>query len=102
MKNDVIYLEAHPFLEEDAEQFENNLTSVVSLLVKIADERDYEIDWAAAYAAINEPTGIPVVIGMYLPKVMQAKVEEKLRAELSRAEKVNLKLQLDSKINLTN
>lgn len=102
VKNDVIYLEAHPFLDEDATLFENNLTSVVSMLVKISDERDYEIDWAAAYDAINNPTGIPRVIGMYLPQIMQAKVEEKLRTELTRAKQVNLKLRLDSGINLTN
>ncbi len=102
VKDDVIYLEAHPFLEEDAEKFENNLTSVVSMLVQFADDRDYEIDWATAYEAINKPTGLPVVIGMYLPKLMQAKVEEKLNRELTQAEKVNLQLRLDSKINLTN
>ncbi|MEQ8290112.1 MAG: L,D-transpeptidase family protein [Gammaproteobacteria bacterium] len=102
VKNNVIYLEAHPFLDEDATLFENNLTSVVSLLVKISDERDYEIDWAAAYDAINNPTGVPRVIGMYLPEIMQAKVEEKLRTELTRARQVNLKLQLDSGINLAN
>ncbi len=102
VKDEVIYLEAHPFLEEDKEQFENNLTSVVSMLVQFADDRDYEIDWATAYDAINNPTGVPVVIGMYLPSLMQAKVEEKLSEELTKAEKVNLQLRLDSGINLTN
>ena len=68
----------------------------------MADNRDYEIDWAAAYAAINKPTGVPVAIGMFLPKIMQAKVEEKLSKELTQAEKVNLQLRLDSKINTSN
>ncbi len=102
VKNDVIYIEAHPFLEEDATQFKNNLTSVVSLLVQISDDRDYEIDWAEAYEAINNPTGVPRVIGMYLPEIMQAKVEEKLREQITRARQANLKLQLDSGINLAN
>ena len=100
VKGDEIYLEAHPFLEEDAKDFENNLTSVVNLLVKIADDRDYEIDWSIAYEEINNPSGVPIMIGMYLPTLMQAKVEEKLKAALSQAKQVNLQLQLDSKINL--
>ncbi|MEM7027535.1 MAG: L,D-transpeptidase family protein [Pseudomonadota bacterium] len=102
VKGDEIYLEAHPFLEEDSNRFENNLTSVVNLLVQIADDRDYEIDWSAAYEEINNPSGVPVSIGMYLPTLMQAKVEEKLKAALSQAKQVNLQLQLDSKINLSN
>lgn len=102
VKNDVIYLEAHPSLDEDLEKYQNNLTSVVSLIIEISNDRDYEIDWAAAYEAINNPTGLPVVIGMYIPKVMQAKVEEKLKKELTQAEKVNLQLRLDSKIETTN
>ena len=69
IQNDVIYLEAHPYLEEDAEQFENNLTSIVSLIMQLADERDYEIDWSIAYEAINNPTGIPIEIGMFMPRL---------------------------------
>lgn len=102
VKNDVIYLEVHPYLDEDAEKFENNLTSVVSFIIELANGRDYEIDWATAYKAISKPTGIPIAIGMYLPKVMQAKVEDKLSKELTQAEKVDLQLRLDSKINITN
>ncbi len=99
IKNDVIYLEAHPFLEEDADKFENNLTSIVSLIVQLANERDYEIDWAVAYEAINNPNGLPIEIGMFLPKMMQAKVEDKLSAELIQAQQKNLQLRLDSNID---
>lgn len=69
VKDEVIYLEAHPFLQEDSEQYQNNLTSVVSLLIKMADGRDYELDWDKAHEAINQPTGLPVAIGMFLPEV---------------------------------
>ncbi len=102
VKDDVIYLEVHPFLDEDMEKYENNLTSVVSLIIEISNDRDYEIDWSVAYKAINKPSGLPVAIGMYMPKIMQAKVEEKLSKELTRAEKVNLQLRLDSRLNLAN
>lgn len=122
VKDNVIYLEAHPFLEEDIEKFENNLTSVVALIVETSNDKKYELDWASAYEAINKPTGLPIAIGMYLPEmpenqlatiineevrdnnseesidVLQSKVSEKLNNEISQAEKVKLELRLDSTI----
>ena len=68
VKDEVIYLEAHPFLQEDSEQYQNNLTSVVSLLIDMAGGRDYELDWDKAHEVINRPTGLPVAIGMFLPE----------------------------------
>jgi L,D-transpeptidase ErfK/SrfK len=122
VKDNVIYLEAHPFLIEDIEKYENNLTSVVALIVEITNDQNYELDWSAAYEAINKPTGLPVAIGMYLPEIIQAKVDtksteelqvkvdenltegfqakvaEKLNKDLTQAEKVNLQLRLDSSL----
>lgn len=100
VKDNVIYLEAHPFLHEDTEKYENNLTSVVALIIEKSNDQDYELDWSVAYDAINKPSGLPIAIGMLLPEVMQAKVAEKLANALTQAEKVNLQLQLDSKLNL--
>ncbi len=77
VKDSVIYLEAHPFLDEDMEQYENNLTSVVSLIVEISNEKNYELDWSKAYEAIGNPSGLPVAIGMYLPETLQEKVAKK-------------------------
>lgn len=123
VKDNVIYLEAHPFLEEDTEKFENNLTSVVALIVEVSNDKNYELDWSAAYDAINKPTGLPVAIGMLLPETMQAKLVEKpsrelqakvsenlgevlerkvakkLSKALNQAEKVNLELRLDSTLD---
>ena len=65
--NDKIYLEAHPYLEEDAEQFEGNLTSVVEMLIKITGERGYQVDWVLARSVIAESNGIPVEIGRIKP-----------------------------------
>ncbi len=118
VKDNVIYLEAHPFLVEDVEKFENNLTSVVALIVEISNDKDYELDWSVAYEAISKPTGLPVAIGMYLPDVekntenkenllqakasinlseeLENKVTNKLNKELSRAKNTNLELRLDS------
>ena len=75
VKDGVIYLEAHPFLQEDSEQYQNNLTSVVGLLINMAGGRGYEMDWDKAHKAINQPTGLPVAIGMFLPEVMPDKGE---------------------------
>ena len=65
--NDRIYLEAHPYLEEDTEQFEGNLTSVVESLIKVTGERGYQVDWALASSVIAESNGIPVEIGRIKP-----------------------------------
>lgn len=58
-----IYLEAHPFLEEDAAMFKDNLTSVVRILIDITNDKNYEVDWVLANRVIKEMTGIPVLIG---------------------------------------
>jgi L,D-transpeptidase ErfK/SrfK len=99
VKDNVIYLEAHPFLDEDTQKYENNLTSVVALIIEISNDKDYELDWSAAYEAINKPTGLPIAIGKYLSKVMQAKVDTKLSNAITQAEKLNLQLQLDSNLS---
>ena len=67
--NDRLYLEAHPYLEEDTEQFEGNLTSVVEMLIKVTGEGGYQVDWARAKSVIAESKGIPVEIGRIKPVV---------------------------------
>lgn len=57
------YLEAHPFLDEDGEQFRENLTSVVKMLVELTGDDNYVIDWALAKDVIREARGVPVEIG---------------------------------------
>ena len=63
---DKIYLEAHPYLEEDTEQFEGNLTSVVEMLIDITGERGYQVDWDLVKTVIAESNGIPVEIGLVI------------------------------------
>ena len=74
--NDKIYLEAHPFMEEDAEQFEGNLTSVVEMLIKITGDRGYQVDWGLAQSVIAESNGIPVEIGRIIKTEQQEGVEK--------------------------
>ena len=71
VKNDVIYLEAHPFLDEDKEIFENNLTSIISMIIKISNERQYQLDMSTAYEAIKNPNGLPVPVGMFLNNIKE-------------------------------
>jgi L,D-transpeptidase ErfK/SrfK len=66
IKDDVIYLEAHPFLDEDKDMFENNLTSIISMVIKLSNEREYQLDMSIAYEAIKNPNGLPIPIGIIL------------------------------------
>ena len=58
-----IYLEAHPYLLEDASLYKDNLTSVVRMLIDITDDKDYRIDWSLAKQVIHEMNGMPVAVG---------------------------------------
>ena len=58
-----IYLEAHPYLQEDAPLFKDNLTSVVRMLIDITGDNSYFMDWDMAKKVIHEMNGIPVVVG---------------------------------------
>ncbi|MDX1518987.1 MAG: L,D-transpeptidase family protein [Gammaproteobacteria bacterium] len=62
--NGVLYLEAHPYLDEDASVFENNLTPIVKLIVESTAEQDYEIDWDLVREVARNPTGVPTPIGV--------------------------------------
>ncbi len=66
IRDGVIYLEAHPYLIEDREKYQNNLASVADFILENAKGRNYVVDWNAAYTAIDKPTGLPIAIGMYL------------------------------------
>lgn len=93
-----IYLEAHPFLQEDADKFAGNLTSVVKMVVNITSERRYTIDWELAKRVINERKGIPVVIGRLLasqPDVRTATAGEEETDAFPRG----LILRLDSELH---
>lgn len=92
-KDGRIYLEAHPYLKEDADKFEGNLTSVVKMVVKITSERRYSIDWNLAKQVIEERKGIPVVIGRFLPThadVRTATAEKKDSGTSSKGLKLRL------------
>ncbi len=72
IRDNKIWLEAHPFLEEDSDQFQDNLTSVVKMIVDLTDEENYRIEWDLAKRIIREMKGIPIVIGRLKSSQMQA------------------------------
>ena len=67
-----LYLEAHPYLEEDTEQFQANLTSVVEGLISITGDAGYQVDWDLAKSVIAESNGIPVEIGRVIETEQEA------------------------------
>ena len=69
--NQVIYLEAHPFLDEDANGDANDLGFVAGMIKKITGDRQYEIDWPVARQTIIRQAGIPVPIGILIPNIAQ-------------------------------
>lgn len=91
--NDKIYLEAHPFLEEDSEQFRDNLTSVVKMIVKLTDKDDYKIEWELAKQVIKEMSGVPIVIGRVVSATMQAQADINVIEESAVESGISLQLE---------
>jgi len=63
LRGERLYLEAHPYLEEDMKTFKDNLTPVVQMVVASTDEKAYEIDWLLARQVVQDAQGVPVEIG---------------------------------------
>lgn len=61
-KEGVLYLEAHPFLEEDAEVFKG-LAPVVELVAAVTKDDNFEINWDMVRKTARNPAGVPVPIG---------------------------------------
>jgi len=64
--NGKLMLEASPYLEEDTDQFEGNMTSVVKMVVEVSKQNKYEVDWDLIRKVITERDSIPVEIGRVL------------------------------------
>ncbi len=60
---DNLYLEVHPYLDEDAELYENNLTPVVKMIIDSTGEGAFDIDWDEVRKTVRHPTGVPTKIG---------------------------------------
>ena len=61
-----IYLEAHPWLDEDTDYFRGSLTSILKMLLAISEDGRYEMDWDLARQVITDVNGMPTVVGKLL------------------------------------
>jgi L,D-transpeptidase ErfK/SrfK len=96
LRGERLFLEAHPYLDEDAHVFKENLTPVVKLVVASTEERAYEIDWTLARQVIQDAQGVPVEIGRLKPgPVTVAKSAERpaRSGREARGEGLNLRLE---------
>jgi L,D-transpeptidase ErfK/SrfK len=91
---DRIYLEAHPYLEEDEHLYKENLTSVVRALIDLTEGRNYEIDWGLAKRVVSELQGVPVVIG-------RISAQEQPVADSSLTDPASVRLKLDTNLRRT-
>ena len=96
--NNRFYLEAHPYLVEDSEQFEENLTSVVRIIVGLTDEKKYDINWDLAKEVIRDARGIPVEIGK-LKTPASGVIAESGKKLTSPGESRSLELRLETSLN---
>jgi len=62
-RGEVLYLEAHPSLEGDADETELSLSGVVDLIARETDGLDVKLDWDVLKATVQRRTGIPTEIG---------------------------------------
>lgn len=66
----MLYVEAHPPLEEDNGAYGNNLTPLVRAIVGATQERAYTVDWGMARAVAEKSHGIPLPV---LPLTQEAR-----------------------------
>ena len=64
-------LEASPYLEEDTDQFEGNMTSIVKMVVEVSKQHKYEVDWDLIRKVITERDSIPVEIGRVTDELLE-------------------------------
>lgn len=81
VQNHTIYLEVHPFMQEDARQHQNNrLANMAKAIERVIGNSSHEIDWAVVRQAIDRPNGIPVAIGILMPGTTRASTEPGITA----------------------
>ena len=69
--NGKLMLEASPYLEEDTDQFEGNMTSIVKMVVEVSKQHKYEVDWDLIRKVITERDSIPVEIGRVTDELLE-------------------------------
>lgn len=57
--NGVMYVEAHPPLEEHRDQFADHFTQVVERVIALTERYPQEVDWQALRKVVTSPDGVP-------------------------------------------
>jgi len=103
VRDGVIYLEVHPHMVEDSEHFEeNNMTDVVKYIVRITEERQYQIDWDMVREVVEDSRGIPVAVGLHTPesrKYAEAENKEFIPTKVKDSAKAGMHLRLETTLN---
>ncbi len=85
-RNGLLYVEAHPPLDEDVEKFARNRTPVIEAVVKVSPESNSSIDWEKVVKVSEETRGLPTQVSTEVLDVVavlsdtQSKVQEKIKA----------------------
>jgi L,D-transpeptidase ErfK/SrfK len=89
----IVYLETHPYLAEDADEFTEPFNIIMDLIFDRVGDDNYYIDWDLVREVLDDPRGIPVAVGMEMPGFLQARAENDVPAGESEQ---GLPLQLDT------
>jgi L,D-transpeptidase ErfK/SrfK len=63
----VLYLEVHPYLDEDAASVPDNFTELVGRITTMAQAAGQTVDWDFLQKVISEKTGIPTAVSTVKP-----------------------------------
>ncbi len=74
-KDGVLYLEAHPFLEEDSETYKG-LGPIVALVTAATEGDNFEINWDMVRKTARNPAGVPVPIGIRIEAPVDVETKE--------------------------
>jgi L,D-transpeptidase ErfK/SrfK len=62
--NDRLYLEVHPYLDEDEAAFGNQHTRVMQLIVAGNRDAQADLEWSSLQQALKDRSGMPLAIGL--------------------------------------
>ena len=67
LDDDLVFLEAHTWLNEDVKEYKGNVESVFKKLQELLSGVEYHIDWELVEQVIEQRAGYPVIVGFVAP-----------------------------------
>lgn len=65
LRSGQVFVEAHPYLEEDKEKFGDHFSHVVDLIAKATPAEPASIDWSRLRSVVRQANGIPISVGEF-------------------------------------